>query len=237
MIGSIRGIAFAATAAACFMVGGAANAAQMTLTKITNNTNFSAVSQIVIDVIDNTTSALFKVSGITGNALSAFYISEAYWDDNGGLFSAISIDSSSNGQNNSVVSWKTTGVTPPNLPSGNTANPTFDGTGGLKAAANNPSPTNGVGINEFVQFKLTYTNGTSFADVISDLKDGSLRLGLHVQGHNTGGSETYVAGGCKGDDCGDGGSGIDPVPVPASLPLLIGALGLTGYIARRRKAA
>ena len=35
----------------------------------------------------------------------------------------------------------------------------------------------------------------------------------------------------------DGGSGIDPVPVPASLPLLIGALGLTGYIARRRKAA
>jgi hypothetical protein len=59
--------------------------------------------------------------------------------------------------------------------------------------------------------------GGTFADILAELTNGDLRIGLHVQGFTGGGSESFVN---------------NPIPEPTTA-LLFG-LGLAGLAARRR---
>ena len=59
--------------------------------------------------------------------------------------------------------------------------------------------------------------GGSHADVISELGDGSLRIGIHVQAFASGGSESFV----------------NTVPDPSPAALLLAASTLAGLRCRR----
>lgn len=100
---------------------------------------------------------------------------------------------------------------PPNLPGGNLAVPPFVVTEGFLAEAT-PSPTvNGAGPTEWVAIDFTLQNGQTFADVISELTTGELRIGIHVIGFAAGASESLIN---------------TPIPEPATA-LLFGS-GLLG---------
>jgi hypothetical protein len=107
---------------------------------------------------------------------------------------------------------------PPNLPGGQMAVPPFQVTQGFLAEAV-PSPAqNGAGPTEWVRINFTLQAGRTFADVIDDLTTGELRIGIHVIGFGSGGSESFVN---------------TPVPEPGSL-LLLGS-GLAILLGLRRR--
>jgi hypothetical protein len=106
---------------------------------------------------------------------------------------------------------------PPDLPGGEDAVPPFQVTQGFLAQST-PSPAqNGAGPTEWVAIEFTLQDGKTIADVISDLTTGQLRIGIHVIGFGSGGSESFVN---------------HPVPEPTAVTLL--GCGLVGVAALRR---
>jgi len=81
---------------------------------------------------------------------------------------------------------------------------------------------NGVNPGEYLGITFSLQSGGTFADVISELTTGDLRVVIHVHGFDpSGGSESFVN---------------NPVPVPAAIWLFgSGLLGLVG-IARRKRS-
>jgi hypothetical protein len=114
------------------------------------------------------------------------------------------------------------GVTfsPKKLPGGN-GNPLRFDTDFRAAAKSSPSK-NGVGAGEWLDILFDLNSGSSFADVIADLTSGDmidadLRVGVHVIGYTSEGSESFVA-----------------TPEPRTAVLV--ALGLVGLgVARARR--
>ena len=197
-------------------VAAAGAAADMTLGffNITNNTAGDVLigeQQLFVDVSDpggNQALFTFRNEGPEPCA-----ITDIYFDD-GTLLGIASIDNSDPGVAFSQL------AKPSNLPGGNGMSPRFSTTAGFSADSDAPVMPNGVSPGEFVGilFNLKSSPATTFADVIDDLTDGALRIGIHVQGFATGGSESFVN-----------------VPVPAPGALVLGAMGL-GLVAcvRRR---
>lgn len=112
-------------------------------------------------------------------------------------------------------SW---GAAPPNLPGGAEAEIAFL----ADIAADSDSPRtqpNGVNPGEWLNIRFA---GESFSNVVAGLDSGALRVGVHVQGYATGGSESFVA---------------TPVPEPETYAMLLAGLGLMSFVARRRRAA
>lgn len=90
----------------------------------------------------------------------------------------------------------------------------------FKADADNPPPAKGVNPGETLGIFFALQGTQTYADVVNELASGQLRVGLHVQAFDGGGSESFVN---------------MPVPVPAALWLFgSGLLGLIGF-ARRKK--
>lgn len=102
------------------------------------------------------------------------------------------------------------------LPGGNTIG--FDTTTDLETN-NAPGAANGIDPGEMLGVLFNLVMGQTFADVISELANGDLRVGIHVQGFESGGSESFVN---------------TPVPIPAAIWFLgTGLLALVG-VSRKR---
>ncbi len=154
----------------------------------------------------------------TGTAQST--ISEIYFDDGSllGIAGLIDKDEGVGGDANVDFSQD---ANPPNLSGGNNASPAFEVTAGFLADADNPAPKWGVSPGQSLGIIFDLQGTQSFADVLAELGDGRLRIGMHVINFANGGSESFVN---------------NPVPVPPALWLLgSGLLGLFG-IARRKSS-
>lgn len=81
-------------------------------------------------------------------------------------------------------------IGPPNMPAGRTIG--FKAGEGLRVGALPPGPKNGVNPGESVTVAVELTEGFTFLDTLIGLNDGSIRLGLHVQSFENGGSESFV---------------------------------------------
>ena len=169
-------------------------------------------AQLSVDITDpGSNQVLFTFNNVGADASS---IADVYFDD-GTLLGIASIDNSDAGVSFSQL------ASPPNLPGANNASPPFVTTAGFSADSNPPVQPNGVNPGETLGILFDLQNGGVFPDVVSELTSGMLRIGIHVQGYDTGGSESFVN---------------NPVPVPAAVWLFgSGLLGLVG-IARRKKA-
>jgi hypothetical protein len=93
---------------------------------------------------------------------------------------------------------------PPNLPAGNNASPAFVTTAGFSADSNPPTQSNGVNPGETLGIRFTLQGSQTFNDVLAELTDGRLRIGIHVQSYANQGSESFVN---------------HPLPEPATLGL------------------
>jgi len=174
-------------------------------------------SQLSVDVSDPGGNQVLFSFFNTGPDQST--ISEVYFDDGTllGLASLIDKDDGVGGDTN--VDF-TQGATPPDLPGGNSITPAFQVTAGFLADADNPAPKWGVSPGESLGIIFNLQLGGSFADILTELGNGDLRIGLHVINFTNGGSESFVN---------------NPVPVPAAVWLFgSGLLGLVG-VARRKK--
>jgi len=165
----------------------------------------------------------FRVSAIASDQVAFTFfndgpepstIADIYFDDaSGDLSTILDIDN-----NDPRVSFSMQSR-PPVLPGRNNANPSFEVTSGLSAGATAPSggPNgNGINPNESVSFIIGLSENRTFADVVSSLNNSQLRIGIHVQSFESGGSESFVS-----------------VPEPATFSLL--ALGVLAQL-RKRKA-
>jgi hypothetical protein len=90
------------------------------------------------------------------------------------------------------------GGSPGNLPSANTC-PDIDKDGVLQFSADhrataNPPPSNsGVNPGEWIEITMGLANGFTYANAITGLNTGYLRIGIHVIAFANGGSETFVS--------------------------------------------
>ena len=168
-------------------------------------------AQMSVDVVDISNSQVrFDFFNIGPGASS---ITDVYFDDG----SLLGISSIINGTG---VSFSQ-GATPGNLPAANGALPPFVATTGFTADSDPAVQPNGVNPGETLGIIYALQGSQTYADVISELTVGSLRIGIHVQGYASSGSESFVN---------------NPVPVPAAVWLFgSGLLGLVG-VARRKRA-
>ncbi len=205
-------------ALAIFFISANANADPITygFYNITNNNPSDAAigeAQLFVDVSGAGSQATFHFYN-TGPVASI--ISEIYFDDG----SLLSIASIINAPAPAVVLFQQD-ANPPDLPGGNSITPQFNVTAGFLAEAVNPEPQYGVGPGEWVEIIFQLQNGKTLNDVLDDLNDGSLRIGIHVKSFASGGSESFVN---------------TPIPEPATMLLLgSGLLGLAGFARRRFK--
>lgn len=110
------------------------------------------------------------------------------------------------------------GVVPPDLPGGKD----FHFTSNYGYGSDEPVEPNGVNPGETLGILFTMTDGYVFGDVVSALDAGSMTIGIHVQGFEDGGSESFVAV-------------PSPVPEPGTVVLFAtGIIGLAVYGKRRR---
>ncbi len=194
---------------------------------ITSNTvNGSALeSQLSVDVYAN------GIDAGTGNSIVAFkfvnddstgylesVISEIYFDDGSLLTSATII--------NGTGVLYVPGANPPDLPGGGTIVPAFNATSAFSAQGANPAPQNGVGPGEEVVLNYVLQAGTNINNVLNELNNGTVRIGLHVIGIDCDPSEW-------GDDnlVADCSESYVNVPEPATLTLL----GLSAFLIRKRR--
>jgi len=151
---------------------------------------------------------------------SASLITDVYFDDGTLLGIAGLIDADDNylgSFGDSGVDFSQ-GASPPNLPGGNTIG--FVTTAGFLADADPPPAFQGVDPGETLGVVFNLQGGGTFIDIVDELTNGDLRIGIHAQAFPGGGSESFVN---------------FPIPEPGTALLL--ALGLAGLSAGARKRA
>jgi hypothetical protein len=192
-----------------------AKAATLSFFCITNNLAADCATgeaQLTVDVTDpGGNQVLFHFRNMAGGNASS--ITDVYFDDG----SLLGLSQIMNGPGVSFSQY----ASPPILPGGNNVSPPFVVTEGFLADSDPPVQPNGVNPGEWLKIYFDLQSGKNFNDAIADLTDGSLRIGIHVQGFTGGGSESFVN---------------TPVPIPAAVWLFgSGLLGLVA-LARRRKS-
>jgi hypothetical protein len=138
-------------------------------------------------------------------------ITEIYFQD-GSLLGFASIDESL-----SDVDFKEEevgNVNPKNLPGGKSINPEFIATTAFSIEPVNPEPKWGVNPGEWLEIVYSLQSGKHYDNIIQELNNQTLRIGIHVQSFADGGSESFVN-----------------TPEPATMVLL----GLGGLVLRKRR--
>lgn len=187
-----------------------ASAVPLGFSCITNNNAGDCTigqSQLSVDVTSPGAGLASFLFSNTGPGASS--IADIYFDDG----TLLGIASIINGAGTSFSQ----GASPPNLPGANNASPPFQVTAGFLADSDPPVQPNGVNPGETVEIIFSLMGGGTLGDVLAELADGSLRIGIHVQGYGSGGSESLVN---------------IPIPEPGTLALL--GVGLSAIGARRR---
>jgi hypothetical protein len=157
---------------------------------ITNNSAANAAtgqSQLAVQVYDYGTDLVsFKFSN-TG--LEDCVITEIYFQGDS-ILEFDSIDESLPGvdfNDDEVGNAK-----PGNLPGGKSMAQQFLSTTGFSIEPINPAPHWGVGPGEWVELVYSIQAGSVFEDIVQELDNADLRIGIHVQSFDNGGSESFV---------------------------------------------
>ena len=194
---------------------------------ITNNLAGDAAigeAQLFVDVTDpGGGQVLFTFSNIGPEASS---ITDIYFDD-GPLLGPPTVIDSPPGTSFSLF------ASPPNLPGWSTMVPPFEATAGFSADSDPPAQPYGVNPGESMGILFDLEGTNTFANVIDAINLGftqpsdpsdpldpwfsdSLRVGIHAQGFDSGGSEGYIM-----------------TPVPGAVILGILGLGVAGWKLRK----
>ena len=191
-----------------------ASAVPYGFTNITNNNPGDAEigeAQLFLDVDNSGVNQVLFTFTNTGPAASS--ITDIYFDDDVPLISFAQFIPSPG-----VVFTKD--ANPSNLPGGN--DPLYHFSSNYSYDPDNPVQPNGVNPGESLGILFNYSGSNNFETIIAAINSGTLmRVGLHVQGFATGGSESYI-------------DNPTTVPEPATMLLLgCGLLGLAGFGRKR----
>jgi hypothetical protein len=159
----------------------------------------TGASQLFVDILNPGGNQVTFNFRNTGPAASS--ICDIYFDD-GALLGISSI------VNGAGVSFHAP-ATPANLPGGNNVTPPFVATTGFSADSDPPVEQYGVNPGEYVQILFDLQTGMMYADVLSNLTSGDLRIGIHVQAFSDGASASFVN-----------------TPIPAPGAFLLATLGV-----------
>ena len=154
-----------------------------------NETNFS--SDFTLDVTAITGGVQFAVSLASNTSNTGLFMGDLWFDTASGLFSGV-LETADLVALAGTVDYKpkTSGAFPE---AGSGFSPAFVEDQNFHATKN--SSTGVVDRGESLGIKVDLATGKTLADVLAALDDGSLRLGIHVQGFSSGGSESYASNG------------------------------------------
>ena len=191
---------------------------------ITNNNPADAAigeAQLSVDVTDQGSGLVLFTFSNTGPEASS--ITDVYFND-ASLFdfaSLIDADDNPNGYLSDPGVDFSPYASPGDLPGGNNASPPFVMAPASPSFDSDPDvQANGVNPGEFLGILF---EDASFTDVIAAINSLDLRIGIHVQGFASGGSESFV-----------NGNGISSVPEPAAMLLLGGGLICLAVVGRKK---
>lgn len=209
-----------------------AQASTLSFSCITSNAVANCLigqSQLSVDVVGTTKGVSFTFKNNVGSASS---ITDVYFDAGQSSLSGVPLPTITDSDGSGKAVAFSLNANPSNLPGGNAATPPFNASTSTAFTADSDAGAGGVmahgvnAANEWLTMNYSLQTGKSLSDVLTELSNGKLRLGIHVQDFTTpSGGESFV-----------NYPGLPPssVPVPAAAWMLgSGLIGLVG-VARRK---